>query len=193
MGAGYRPELNNGGPLPAIALPPYARLGGGMIPAPASGPGAVAPISQSFNIFPWWLYEYPNALDWNAAGLNFVAVANARTVATNFSFQVSPQNQGVIKQVTLVVQNSLANIDLRVTLLINGQPLQGWTGIPFPPVAATGVVVPYNGMVVRMKQNETLTAIFAEASGTNYTCSIYASGWQVSSQDIARLSGGIAY
>jgi hypothetical protein len=191
MGAGYRPELNRGLPLPPISAPSGMRRGGGFMPA--SGAGAVAPVSQSFQVFPWWLYKSPGAMDWNTAGLNFVAVLNATTVATNFSFKVGPQNQAVIQQLTMVVQNSLANIDLRVTLRINGQPVQGWTGIPFPPVAATGVLIPYNGMQVKLRQNDLLTAVFIEASGTNYTCSLYASGWQVSSQEIVRLQGGIDY
>lgn len=192
MGAGYRPELNNGGPLPPIAVPPGVRRGGGLV-MPASGPGALLPPAQSFNIYPWWLYKSPGAMDWNAAGLNFVAAGNARTVATGFTFQVQPQNQAVLQQLTIVAQNTLATIDLRVTLLVNGAPVQGWSGIPFPPVQATGVVVPYNGMQVKLRPQDLLTAVFVDVGGAGYTCSIYASGWQVSSQEIVRLQGGIAY
>lgn len=163
-----------------------------VVPGTQPPPTSIRDLGGFVQIAPWYVYEYPSSQDWNVAALNFVAVANATTVVpATFSFTVPATYAGVIKNIQLVVQNSLNTIDLRVTLLKNTAPIQGWSGIAFPPVQATDVIVPYNGMVIRLQQGETLTAQFTEASGTNYTCSIQAQGWITPVSEIARLQNGI--
>ena len=156
-------------------------------PPSAGIPGA------TLQLFPWWLYEYPNAQDFYIDSLNFAPTASATSAVPNFSYTVPQQMVAVIKQMTLTVQNSLATINLRATLLLNGGPVPGWSAIAFPPVAATGVIVPFNSMVIRMDQGQTLTATFTEAIGTAYTCSIQLSGWQVPKTDVQRLQNGVNY
>lgn len=177
----YNPTTKTGSPGP-LGAPP--------LPA---GVFAPPPPKPTLQVFPWYLYEYPSAQDWYAVALNFAVPATGTTNVPGFTFTVNPQNVAVIKQLTMTVQNSLATIDLRVRLLINGAPVSGWNGIAFPPVAATGVIVPFNGMNIRLKETEILTAQFIEASATAWVCSLSASGWQVSVPEVLRVQGDVSY
>ena len=175
-------------------------VGGQGAPAPSNGNGSAAdalgvitPPPAPVQIYPWWLYESPGATDFYIKSLNFAVPANSVTVVPNFSFQVTTNNVAVLKHIAMTVQASLATINLSLTLLLNNAPIQGWTGIAFPPIVATGVIIPYNNMVVRLPENSTLTAIFTETSGLAWTCSLEAMGWQVSKPEVARLQGSVNY
>jgi hypothetical protein len=190
-------------PLPDTSTLP-SRVGaaahGGMSPLassggpPVGGPGGGALRAQPMlSIFPWWLYEYPTAQDWNIASLNFTVAAGVVTPVPNFTLTTSPQNLGVIKYVQMSVQNSTPTMDVRLTLLINGAPVIGYTGVAFPPGTAGLIVSEFSGMIVRMPQGSTLTASFAETSGAPFICSLQALGWQVPLVDVDRLTGGLSY
>lgn len=169
-----------GGPVPAVRLP------SGEMSVPT------APAGQPI-IYPWWQFEMPGSNDWLAQALNFTAVGGATTTVPGFSFTVGQSQVGVIKQITMTVQNSLATINLGMTLLINNAPVQGWTNRLFPAVAATGVVVPFNDVVIRMQQFDVLTAVFTDVGGAGYTCTLQASGWQTPETVVKQFMGGVPY
>lgn len=170
------------------------------------GPGAAAQVpTQSgqlptpqqlggtLQINPWYVWEYPSAQDWSAVAANFAAGGNATTLATagGFSYKVPAQNVSVIKQVTVTIQNILAASAVTWTLLRNGAPIPGWSGRLIPPLSATAIAVPYNDLVIRLAQNDVLTASITEVGGNAYTCSIEASGWHLPRTEVERLQGGI--
>jgi hypothetical protein len=170
-----------GGPQPATI-----GAGGELLP-PAKPQGQV-------NIFPWWLYEMPGAVDWEFNALLFVAALNSTTdVPGGPWITVQPGYVGLLQQIELTVQNSLATIDLRLRLFINGAPIQGWGAITAPTIAATGIDKVINGMVVRMGENDKLTGKVIEASGTSYTVSVTARGWTVPENVVKQFQSGVPY
>ena len=173
-------------------------------PAPVSPTGQVLPPAPparpKVEVFPWWDLKWENAQAWSTRALNFVvnptAVANTTTpVPGTFNFQVRPQNSGVIKSLRMTVQNPVATIQLALTLFIGQSPVEGWTGIPFDPVAATAYILVFNDINVLMRQNDILTASFTDTSNpaSAWTCSLTASGWQVQNTEIERVQQGFRY
>jgi hypothetical protein len=166
-----------------------------------SGPvdrgGAVNPrieiSSAVVSIFPWWLYEYPSAQDWNISSLNFTATGGATTTVPGFTYTIGAQNIGVIKFVEMSVQSATPTMLLYMNLLVNGGPVNGYTRFPIMPGGAGLIIKDLNDMVVRMPQGSTLTATFDEDSGASFTCSLQATGWEVPLTDVQRLSGGLNY
>lgn len=183
-------------PLPDVSAIPVNRRSINLPPtapnAPADQPPPV-PVQAPVQIFPWWLYEYESAQDFYIKSLNIAIAANATTPVPNFAFVVPGQNRGVLKHISMTLQSSTTAINLQLTLLLNNAPIQGWSGLAFPPMLATAVLIPFNDMNVRMSQNSVLTAQFVEASGLTWVVSLEASGWNVSEQDIARLQQGVRY
>lgn len=168
-----------GGPQPVTRSPT------GEMVAPS------APRGQPI-IFPSWLYEMPGAQDWSITSQNFTAAASS-TTDTGTSYTVNDAYVGVVKSLLLTVQNPLATLDLRVRLLVNGAPVPGWSDIYFPPVSATGIILPVNDLVIRLAAKDKLTAQYIEGAGTAYTCSFDAKGWVTPVQTVAELMGGVPY
>ena len=158
----------------------------------SAGPPAPLPIPP-VQVFPWWLYEYESATDFYISSLNFAVPASVITVVPSFTFTVPQQQRGVLKSISMTVQSSTAAMNLSLTLLKNNAPIQGWTGIPFPPILATGENINFNDMNVKFQQGEILTAQFTEASAAAWTCSLTASGWTVAKAEIDRLQQGVRY
>jgi len=182
---GSTPVNRQGGFLPATT--PNAPVAGGA--AVGYTPPAIAPVQ----IFPWWLYQYESAQAFYIKSLNFTVAASGITVVPAFTFTVPAQMRGVLQSIEMTVQSSTAAMNLQLTLLLQNAPLQGWSGVAFPPILATGLVRGINNMNVRMQQNQTLTAQFAEASGSPFVCSLEASGWVVAQSDIDRLQQSVRY
>ena len=163
------------------------------VPNAPAGQLPPAPVQSPVQIFPWWLYEYESAVDFYIKSLNVAIAAGTTTPVPNFSFTVPGQQRAVLKHISMTLQAALTTMNLSLTLLLGGAPIQGWSGLAFPPMLATAVLIPFNDMNVRMAQNQTLTAQFVEASGLTWVVSLEASGWSVQEQDIARLQQGIKY
>lgn len=175
---------------------PTGAPGAQQVPSAPAGAGDLATITPTpppLQIFPWWLYETPGAQDWFISSLNFTVAASVTTIVPAFSFTVNSNNLGVLKQVTMTVQNPTATISLAMNLLLNGSVIPGWSNVTFPPVSATALIIPFNAMVVRLPELGILTASFTESSGSAWTCSLQASGWQASKPEIARLQGNVNY
>jgi hypothetical protein len=185
-------------PIPDFGSTPVDRQGGflpaTMPNAPDAGvvgytPPAMAPVQ----IFPWWLYQYESAQAFYIKSLNFMVAASTITPVPTFTFTVPQQMRGVLQSIEMTVQSSTAAMNLQLTLLVQNAPLQGWSGVAFPPILATGLVRGINNMNVRLQQNQILTAQFAEASGSPFVCSLEASGWVVAQVDIDRLQQSVRY
>lgn len=182
--------LPGDGFLPSPSVPDTQPAGG--------GGGLKMPPPE---IFPWWLYEMDGSQDWaipsTSTAFNFVVAASGVTKvpsgANQFTFTVPGGNWGVIKAVQATVQNPLATMLLSFTLLRNGYPIPGWSNVFFPPLSATALVLPFNGMIVRLNEAETLTALFTEASGAAWTCSLQASGWITPKGVVDRWQGRYNY
>jgi hypothetical protein len=193
-------------------LPPFQSLPGTVrgpsgqpVPAVDWGDGTVKaplPVQPSLSISPWWLYEYPDAVDFSLTALNFTAAAGATTTvpvgtaaAPQFTFTVPSGYIGVLRQVTMTVQSPVATMNLSLRLLLGNAPIQGWSNRPFPPLALSGMAIGFNGIVIRMPQGSTLTAQFIEASSpaSSFTCSLDANGWICPIASIRRLQQGLEY
>lgn len=178
------------------ALPDTSRLPSRTAPgsAPPQGPGGPPSIQQlggSIQIPPWYLVEYPSAQDWNIQSLNFTATGSTTTTVPSFSYTVPAQNVSVIKFVKWDIQTVLNTTNLTLTLRRNGAPIPGWAGIACDPIAATGIILPFNDLVVRLAQGDVVTASVTEGAGTTYTCSLHMQGWHVPWTEVQRLSNGI--
>lgn len=169
--------------------------GGTRVFAPGVGgaPQAAPPPKGSPIIFPWWQLEMPGSSDWELNALNFTAAANATTLVPLFSFRVSAGNVGILAFLQFTVQNPLAGMDLRARILVNGAPVQGWSQLALPPLAASAFVQTFNSLVIRMTENQTLTAQVIEARGTNYTCSLQARGWTTPTNIVSSFMSGVPY
>ena len=182
-------------PIPDFGSTPVQRQGG-FLPATvpnASGGSAATPPPPQVQVFPWWLYPWEAASQFSIRSLN-ASIAGPGVVAMpTFTFTVPQQQRGVVKSISMTVQSSTAAMNLQLTLLKNSAPIQGWSGIPFPPILATGENIVFNGINIFLQQNEILTAQFAEIGGNTWTVSLTASGWTIAEAEIARMQQGVRY
>lgn len=164
----------------------------GLVEGP-HGPSLAPPPKGQPIVFPWWLWEMPGSADWELNALNFTATASATTTVPGFSLVVGKGNVGVLTMLTATVLNPTTTLDLRFRLLVDGGPIVGWTNIYIPPLNATAFVKDYNGIVIRLSENQTLTAAVIEASGANFTCSLQARGWTTPKNVVQQFMSGIPY
>jgi hypothetical protein len=153
----------------------------------------VGPPKGTPLIYPWWDREMPGSSDWELNAINFSAVGASTTTVPGFSFTVSSGNRGVLAFLQATVNNILITSQVQFRLLINGGPVIGWSSIYIPPLNATAFVQPFNGMVVRMEENQTLTAQVIVGDATTYTCSLQARGWTTPKNVIESFMSGIPY
>lgn len=158
---------------------------GELVPA---GPPKGNPI-----VFPWWYLEMPGSSDWEINAMNFSAAASSTTTVPGFSLTVNAGNRSVLTFLQATVQNILATSQVQFRLLINGGPVIGWSSVFIPPLAATAFVQPFNGMVVRMDENQTLTAQAIVGDAVTYTCSLQARGWTTPKNVIQSFMSGVPY
>lgn len=163
------------------------------VSAPGGGPSMPASPKGQPVIYPWWQWEMPGSSDFEINALNFAAVAASTTAVPGFSYTVSSGNKGVLAFLQFTVQNPLVTSLIQARLLINGAPVQGWGAIAIPPLAATAFVQPFNGMVVRLSENQTLTAVVVVTDAVTYTCSLQARGWTTPLNVIQQFMSGVPY
>lgn len=173
------PPPGGRGPMPSTISP----TGEHVLPQPPSG----QPI-----VFPYWLYEMPQSEDWSINSTNFAVAANSTTTVAS-TYTVGEAKVGVIKSLILTVQNPLATLNLRVRLLVNSAPVQGWSDIYFPAVSATGIILPVNDLVIRLAAKDQVSAQYIEAGGTAYTCSFDAKGWVTPVDTVNAFMRGVQY
>lgn len=165
-----------GGPSPAVRLPT-----GEFVPPQA-------PSAQPVSL-PWWLYEPQGSVDWETNAINFVPTVSATSNITDFGITVPEGFQSVLSQIAITVNTVLTTTSLNFALYIDGAPVTGWNKIRIPPISATAFLLPFNGMVVLMTQNNKLTAKVTEGTGVSYTCSMQGRGWHVANDKVAALMG----
>lgn len=158
---------------------------GEIVPA---GPPRGQPI-----VFPWWYLEMPGSSDWEINAINFAAAASSTTTVPGFSLAVNAGNRGVLTFLQATVQSILSTSQIQFRLLINGGPVIGWSAIYIPPLSATAFVQPFNGMVVRLDENQTLTAQVIVGDAVTYTCSLQARGWTTPKNTIQSFMSGVPY
>lgn len=191
MSIPVRPDLAR---IPG-ALPQHEAQGTGhphIIDGP-HGPVLAPPPKGLPVIFPWWLYEMPQSTDWELNSGVFSAALNATTAAPNFSLTLKQGEVGVLSLLSFLVQNPTTTMDLTFIMKINDAPVVGWSSIKPFPLNATAWVKDYNGLVVRMKQGDKLTASVVEASGTAYNVAIEARGWITPAQVVEQFQSGVPY
>jgi len=164
----------------------------GLVETP-HGPALAPPPKGQPIVFPWWQWEMPGSSDWELNALNFTAAASVTTAVPGFSLVISKGNVGVLTLLTVTVLNPTTTLDLRFRLMLDGGPVVGWSNIYLPPLSATAFVKDYNGIVLRMSENQTLTAVVTEASGAPYVCSLQARGWTTPKNVVQQFMSGIPY
>lgn len=165
----------------------------GLVVGPDGGMTLAPPPKGTPIIYPWWQWEMPGSADWELNAINFSAAASATTTIPNFSLGVGVGYVSVCTMLTVTVLNPVATLDLTFTLLLNDGPVVGWNQIIPPPLAASAFVKDYNGMVVRMEEQQTFTARVKNGEASAYTCSLQARGWFTPKTQIDQLMSGIRY
>lgn len=180
--------------VPGASDPPtIAGVGGRQLVEGPHGPVLAPPPKGTPIIFPWWMWEMPGSSDWELNALNFSAAASVTTPVPGFSFAVSVGNVGVLTFLQATVLNPTTSLNLKFRLLVNGGPVQGWSNIYLPPLSASAFVQPFNGMVIRLNEGDTVTADVTEGSGTAFTCSLQARGWTTPKNVRDQFSSGVNY
>ncbi len=179
--------------IPGMAPVTPGAGGAQYTPGVGGAAASTAPPKGQPIIYPWWQWEMPGSSDFELNALNFTAAAAATTAVPGFSFTVGSGNVAVCAFLQFTVQSPLATTLIQARLLINGAPVQGWSAVYIPPLSATAFVQPFNGMVIRMQENQTLTAVVVVTDAQAYTCSLQARGWTTPKNVVQQFMSGVPY
>lgn len=140
-----------------------------------------------------WLYKPPGGLDlYGTARGSLAAVVNDQVTLTPApAFVINPGYEGVLAELWLSIAQPVFGMQLTFTLLLNGGPVQGWSGFTPPETAGASQTLPIKGPL-QLQQNSVLTVIATNVNGVgavNVQADFF--GWQYT-QDLRRAVFGDA-
>lgn len=157
-----------GAPAPNGILPGTAPkdIGQWREPLNVRAPGAGIP--QVAQVPPFWQLKPPGGIDIQTTTRGTLAAgAGSSVILTGVRpFVILPSYNGVLAGLTVTVLLPLATLDITVTLLQNGAPVQGWDSFSPPNVGANAIVQSFTGPL-QLPQGTALSVVFTNnaASG----------------------------
>ncbi len=161
---------------PFIVGPPFGfgsgTKGGVMTPVqsgmtPAAGRSLDIPLPE--------IYPIPEAKEFNPSGTIATAAVEVGTI-TGATIVIPSGNLGVIRNFTIYISNMVAATNVTYTLLVNGQPQQGYQALSMFPRVSPFVS---NGFdcFIRVTGEATITVSFSNIDGGAYTVGAAFGGW----------------
>lgn len=158
----------------------YGSGGGGavMMPPSAGGPGGMpTPAARSLQLPLPEIYPIPDAHEFNPLGsIDSAAINTSPAVVTGCSLSVPQGSNGVIRGVSLYINNMLATTNVDWSLLIDGQVPQGYGGLTIFPRVSPFVT---NGFdcLIRFDAPAEISIVFRNLDGGSYKIGASFSGW----------------
>lgn len=136
-------------------------------------------IPQVAQVPPFWQLKPPGGIDVQstARGTLAAGAGSQLVLAGARPFVVLPSYNGVLAGLTVTVLLPLATLDIVVTLLQNGAPVQGWDSFVPPNVGANAIVQGFTGPL-QLPQNTQLTVLFTNnGAGGPWNVAMSLVGW----------------
>lgn len=132
-------------------------------PLNVRAPGAGIP--QVAQVPPFWQLKPPGGIDIQATARGTLAagIGSQLVLTGTRPFVVLPSYNGVLAGLTVTVLLPLATLNIAVTLLQNGAPVQGWDNFVPPNVGANAIVQGFTGPL-QLPQNTALSVLFTNNS-----------------------------
>jgi hypothetical protein len=136
-------------------------------------------IPSVAQIPPFWQLKPPGGIDIQATGRGVLpAGAGASVLITGGRpFLILPSYNGVLAGLTFGVLLPLATLDITVTLLQGGAPVQGWDNFSPPNVGANAILQTFSGPL-QLPQSTALGVLFTNnAASGPWDVNMSLSGW----------------
>lgn len=140
-------------------------------------PAAAIPAAQL--VPPFWQLKPPGGVDIqaNARGQLPAGVGATLLLQGLRPFRIIESYGGVLAGLTVGILLPLATLDVTVTLLANGAPVQGWDNIQPPNVGANAVFQSFTGPL-QLGQNTVLGVLFTNnAASGPWDVNVSLVGW----------------
>lgn len=153
----------------------YGSFGGG---SSAAQLGPLTPV-----LAPPWVWKPAAATDFNTfatqAGLDTAATPPPGFELAAAGFDIPPGNVGVVRAISLLVNNLLTTSDVRFTLRQDESPIPGWSNLTVNPRAAGSVEVSWTPEETFIEVNEgaALSWVVQVLDGGTYQVSVAMHGW----------------
>lgn len=142
-------------------------------------PNAPAPppvLPRVGDVPPLWLHPSPGCSDLYGGARGTLLAGGQLLLDPGYAVELGWK--GVLKQLRATVTLPTAGMDVRVTVLKQGNQVRGWTRLRTIDTTGAAIVVPFDGPL-HLVDNEPLTVLFEDIGGTGpYTVQADLFGWQ---------------
>ncbi len=166
-------------PLPAGTPFGFGRGGGtgsGGVVTPPNLVNAQARMGRELGIYLPEVFPIPDAKEFNPLGSIGTAAVQANVAIPNATVDVPASNLFVIRSFSIYITNMLATTNVTWSLLVNGQPVQGYLGVSIFPRVAPSISNTFD-CFIRGRGFATISVIFSNGDGGAYTVGASFSGW----------------
>lgn len=149
---------------------------GAVISPPNLAPADAPAIIRALDIPLPEVFPIPDAKEFNPLGSNPSPGVEANVTIPGATFAIPTATLGVIRSFSIYITNMLATTTVTWSLLVNGSPVAGYTGVSIFPRVAPFVGNTFDTFI-RLQGPTTITVIYTNTDGGAYTVGASYSGW----------------
>lgn len=154
--------------VPADLLAPYEPFQGA-----AQGPG----VQRSLQVYLPEVFPIPSATEFNVV-VSKASAGAEQNIDIGIVLDLPQNNVGIVRGVSLYINNMLATTNVQWTLRFNGAPVPGYNNLSIFPRAAPSVANSFDSFV-RIPQGNPMQVrvTYSNIDGAAYTVGAALSGW----------------